>query len=147
MTDQLYRIEQQLAEVLELLQPKKAVRKERPALHFEAWWKAYPKGRKVAKQKCLAIWKRKNLDEHARMLCTDVRNRIANCSKWKNGFEPSTTTYLSQSRWLDDMDTKPVVIVVPRNENELIAFAKERSLEPRVGELMHEFRARVERAV
>ena len=69
---------------------------------FERWWDEYPK--KVKKKTALDIWKRKHPD--ADLLIADVRNRVANDSRWKGGFVPDPTTYLNGERWDDEVSTE-----------------------------------------
>ena len=66
--------------------------------HFDAFWKAYPNVRKVAKKNCLAKWKAKKLDAIAEKIISDVR---AKADTWGE-FAPSPLTYLNQERWNDD---------------------------------------------
>jgi len=66
---------------------------------FEDFWKIYPLKRN--KKKAHEIWKRKNLDENAEDLISDVAKRILHDKQWKEGFILHCTTYLNGHRWED----------------------------------------------
>ena len=69
---------------------------------FDRWWSEYPK--KVGKKPALAIWKRIKPD--ADLLITDIQERLAGDSQWREGFIPNPTTYLNQERWNDEVQKK-----------------------------------------
>lgn len=94
----------QQAEILELLRPKKKKRDERPADRFEEWWGAYPKH--INKKGCLEKWKARKLDEIADIIISDTRKRKIYDVKWKDGFIPNSTTYINQSRWESEIETR-----------------------------------------
>jgi hypothetical protein len=71
-----------------------------PPSRFNEFWTNWP--RKRNKKQALAIWKRKNLDQFADLLITDVQNRIAQDSQWQRGFIPHCSTYLNGHRWEDE---------------------------------------------
>lgn len=73
---------------------------------FIAFWNAYPQTRKIAKKKCLEIWKRKRLDGRSEEVLAGLDKLKSSCSKWKEGFNPSTTTFLNQERWNDEPEVK-----------------------------------------
>lgn len=72
---------------------------------FERWWQAYPKPRRIAKSKCLRIWRRKGLEAKAAevllVLASDVRS-----SQWQRDdfqYVPLPATWLSQDRFERDV--------------------------------------------
>ena len=73
------------------------------AMHFDAWWKEYPK--KKEKKKALAIWKRRKLDTLADTIRADTIQRNETCADWKAGFICNPTTYLNGDRWEDEIET------------------------------------------
>jgi len=66
---------------------------------FEEFWLAYPT--KVGKKPCAAKWKARKLDRVADVILADVRRRIADDRRWRDGFVPNPETYLNQDRWND----------------------------------------------
>lgn len=66
---------------------------------FERFWQTWPRTeRKVSKSKCLAVWRRKKLDDKIDVIVRHVEV----CKKsesWRTGFEPMPLTYLNQERW------------------------------------------------
>lgn len=80
-----------------------SVSSPRADLRFAEWWSAYPN--KVGKKSCLAIWKRRKLDEYAERLINDVTDRQARDAKWVDGFVPNPQTYLNGDRWEDEIKT------------------------------------------
>lgn len=68
---------------------------------FDRWWSEYP--RKVKKKTALEIWRRKKPDPD--ILIADVQNRLAKDARWKRGFVPDPTTYLTGERWNDEIET------------------------------------------
>lgn len=78
---------------------------------FEAFWEVYPNtGRKVGKGKALAHWRSKRLEPQADLIASHVL-AMRGTEQWRNGYEPTPITYLSQQRWMD-----PVPRAGPRNE-------------------------------
>lgn len=75
---------------------------------FDEFWNNYPK--KVDKKKARVIWKRQNLDQKAKVIILDIKNRIVNDGKWAEGYIPNPTTYLNGDRWEDE--------VQPREKNQ-----------------------------
>lgn len=78
---------------------------------FKRFWNAYPNGgRKVGLAKCWEVWKRRELESLSDQIEAHVR-AMAQCLKWRNGYEPLTMTYLNGSMWND-----PIPAAGPRNE-------------------------------
>jgi uncharacterized protein YdaU (DUF1376 family) len=70
---------------------------------FETFWTTWPaSNRKVAKAACEKIWKSRKLDDTAPEIIAHVR-AMKQTEQWRDGFEPAPKTYLTQSRWLDDL--------------------------------------------
>ena len=67
---------------------------------FDLFWSEYPK--KVKKKTAKQIWARKKLDNKADEIITDVKLRPEMDDRWKAGFIPDPTTYLTQERWNDE---------------------------------------------
>ena len=68
---------------------------------FENFWKTWPASkRKVGKVACEKIWDSRKLNDLAPMILAHVR-AMKQSEQWREGFEPSPKTYLSQSRWHD----------------------------------------------
>ena len=66
---------------------------------FLSFWQAWPPGeRKVAKGKCAAVWKRKNLDSSLTEILAHVA-AMKGGDSWKGGYVPMPMTYLNESRW------------------------------------------------
>ncbi len=66
---------------------------------FTRFWNLWPKtDRKVAKSKCLEIWKRKKLESKAEIILAHVAVQVKTES-WRTGFEPMPRTYLNGERW------------------------------------------------
>jgi hypothetical protein len=71
------------------------------SIRFEEFWKTWPSSpRKVAKAKCVEVWRRRKLDEHAEQILAHVTAMKAT-EQWCSGYEPAPMTYLNQSRWQD----------------------------------------------
>jgi hypothetical protein len=71
---------------------------------FEKFWEVYPK--KTDKGKALSKWKQLcNKKERPKLktLITAI-NVQKETKRWQNGFIPMPTTWLNQSRWLDDIE-------------------------------------------
>lgn len=87
---------------------------------FDRFWQAWPQSqRKVAKAKCLEIWKRKKLSSSAEKIIGHVLV-MKTTKQWLEGFEPAPLTYLNQNRWEDDVPVggvgvlaRPVVSASP----------------------------------
>jgi hypothetical protein len=72
---------------------------------FDKFWLAWPSGdRKVAKAKCLDIWKRRRLDDIAEKIISHV-TAMRESKQWRDDYDPAPLTYLNQSRWEDDPAT------------------------------------------
>jgi uncharacterized protein YdaU (DUF1376 family) len=70
---------------------------------FEKFWKVWPSSpRKVAKAKCLEIWKRRKLSAVAEQIVSQV-SVLKTTEQWLKGYEPAPLTYLNQSRWEDGL--------------------------------------------
>lgn len=70
---------------------------------FDKFWQAWPASqRKVAKAKCLEIWKRKKLSSDCEKIVSHV-SIMKTTDQWKTGYEPAPLTYLNQSRWQDEI--------------------------------------------
>lgn len=70
---------------------------------FEQFWKVWPSSpRKMAKLKCLAVWKRKNLGKHIDQIVANIK-ALKTSKQWVDGFEPAPLTYLNQDRWADEV--------------------------------------------
>jgi uncharacterized protein YdaU (DUF1376 family) len=68
---------------------------------FEKFWEVWPSSqRKVAKQKCLAIWKQKKLSQKTDQIIAHVKS-LKSTKQWTDGFEPAPLTYLNQGRYDD----------------------------------------------
>ena len=70
-------------------------------VEFARFWDAWPASqRKVAKVKCLEIWKRRKLSDVTDQIISHV-NSLKTTKQWLEGFDPAPMTYLNQSRWAD----------------------------------------------
>ena len=94
----------QQSEILELLKPKPKKKDTRPAGRFEEWWTAYPK--KINKAGCKDKWRSRKLDDIADIIISDTKTRRIYDAKWKEGYIPNSTTYLNQSRWESEIETR-----------------------------------------
>lgn len=80
---------------------------------FEEFWKVWPSSpRKVAKAKCLEIWKRRKLSEVADKIVAHV-SVLKTSAQWLQGYDPAPTTYLNQSRWEDGVPAIPIAGGMP----------------------------------
>lgn len=70
---------------------------------FPEFWSAYPK--KVKKADALKKWKLKRLDDMADAILTDIKIRLADDPRWKDGFIPDPTTYINGERWNDEINS------------------------------------------
>ncbi len=100
---------------------------------FQRFWSVYPK--KVKKKPALDLWKRKKPD--ADVLIADVRNRLQNDERWRGGFVPDPTTYLSQERWDDEITKAESATQTPAD------LATQLGLTQRPGESDQQFEQRV----
>lgn len=70
---------------------------------FEAFWTNWPAtDRRTQKAKCLAKWKRENLNDKAETIQQHV-TALKRTEKWRNGFEPAPLTYLNGKQWEDGL--------------------------------------------
>lgn len=68
---------------------------------FIRFWDSYPNTpRRVAKAKCLKVWKDKRLEDVADEILAHVRI-MRKTRQWLSGYEPAPLTYLNQQRWED----------------------------------------------
>lgn len=75
---------------------------------FDRFWQVWPSSpRKVAKQKCLQVWKRKKLGKHVDSIVAQVE-KLKTTKQWIGGYEPAPLTYLNQDRWSDEVVAEPV---------------------------------------
>lgn len=75
----------------------------KPALPpgFVRFWQEWPKSeRKVGKAKCVKRWRAHGLEVDAERIIADVQAK-RRTAQWRNGYEPSPDTYLTQRRWED----------------------------------------------
>jgi uncharacterized protein YdaU (DUF1376 family) len=78
---------------------------------FEKFWEVWPSSqRKVAKQKCLAVWKQKKLSQKTDQIINHVKI-MRSTEQWVKGFDPAPLTYLNQGRYDDGVaeDMRPAV--------------------------------------
>jgi uncharacterized protein YdaU (DUF1376 family) len=80
---------------------------------FEQFWQVWPSSqRKVAKAKCLQVWKRKQLGKHVDQIVSNVKALKAS-KQWKEGFDPAPLTYLNQDRWADEVVAESKTSALP----------------------------------
>jgi len=68
---------------------------------FESWWQTYPRDRRVAKAKCLRLWRRKGLDARSRQVMAVLVSDIAS-TQWcrdDGQYIPLPMTWLLQDRF------------------------------------------------
>lgn len=70
---------------------------------FGEFWSVYP--RKVKKAPARQKWKAKKLDAKADTIIADVKRRLLEDKRWREGYIPDPTTYISQERWTDEIET------------------------------------------
>ena len=78
---------------------------------LERSWETWPSSpRKVAKQKCLAVWKQKKLSQKTDQIIAHVKI-MRSTKQWTDGYDPAPLTYLNQGRYDDGVveDQKPAV--------------------------------------
>lgn len=80
---------------------------------FEKFWQVWPSSqRKVAKAKCLQVWKRKQLGKHVDQIIANVKALKAS-KQWVDGFDPAPLTYLNQDRWADEVVAESKTSALP----------------------------------
>ncbi len=68
---------------------------------FQRFWRAYPNtSRKISLANSWRLWQQKGCEAMADHIERHVL-AMKESRKWKEGYEPATTTYLNQSRWND----------------------------------------------
>ena len=73
------------------------------ATHFDAFWDAYPPGkRKVDRKGCWRLWKRDDLDREAQAIMSAlVRQKLdKDWTKSNGSYVPMPAVYLHQQRWI-----------------------------------------------
>ena len=116
-------------------------------MDFEDFWKRYP--RKVAKKTAMQAFNKLPPDEQE--LALDVVDNHVEYWKLKETateFIPHCATWLNQGRYYDELDMKPKAPVKPAlpwysTEQLTMDKARELSMQPRPGEDMGQFRARI----
>jgi len=109
---------------------------------FEDWWKVYPK--KVGKKLSKKIWDRDKLK--ADELIAKLEIQVKTCARYQNRqYIPDPATYLNQERWDDEIEVQRIEVKLPRNNDDLIAFAESHGIKTQRGESYPEFRQRIER--
>lgn len=91
-----------------LPKPEPTPKKKHTSVHFDRFWKGYPKKR--AKPDALKAWKSGDHDKHADMLIADVEKRCAEDWQWikdKGQYVPNGATYLRGERWEDELEKPP----------------------------------------
>lgn len=71
---------------------------------FNEFWNSYPV--KKDRKKCLAFWKRKNLDPKTPLIIAKIKIQKEKDKYWLDGYIPNPLTYLRGERW-DDEITPP----------------------------------------
>lgn len=80
---------------------------------FEKFWQVWPSSqRKVAKAKCLQVWKRKQLGKHVDQIIANVK-ALKTSKQWVDGFDPAPLTYLNQDRWADEVVAESKTSALP----------------------------------
>jgi hypothetical protein len=116
-------------------------------MDFEDFWKRYP--RKVAKKTAMQAFAKLPIDEQE--LALDVVDNHVEYWKIKETateFIPHPATWLNQGRFYDELDMKPKAPVKPAlpwysTEQLTMDKARELGMQPRPGEDMGQFRARI----
>jgi hypothetical protein len=116
-------------------------------MSFDEFWSKYP--RKVAKKTAMQAFAKLPLDEQE--LALDVVDNHVEYWKLKETateFIPHPATWLNQGRYYDELDMKPKAPVKPAlpwysTEQLTMDKARELSMQPRPGEDMGQFRARI----
>lgn len=89
---------------------KTAVSEPKYTETFEAAWKAFPGPRKGSKAQAMTLWKSRGCEKMADTILADIRAKASSHRPWleEDGrFIPMMTTYLSQRRWTEEIDTTP----------------------------------------
>jgi len=68
--------------------------------YFDQFWRIYPV--KEGKAESISLWKTGNLDEVAKTIIENVRNRSKNDPRWIAGFAPNPANYIKGRRWSDE---------------------------------------------
>jgi hypothetical protein len=116
-------------------------------MDFEQFWKKYP--RKVAKKTAMQAFAKLPPDEQE--LALDVVDNYVEYWKIKETateYIPHPATWLNQGRYYDELDMKPKALVKPAlpwysTEQLTMDKARELGMQPRPGEDMGQFRARI----
>lgn len=69
---------------------------------FEAFWARYP--RKVGKLAALKAWDKLKPDTELAAQIIDSIEAHRGCRAWRDGYIPHPRTYLTQGRWMDELD-------------------------------------------
>ena len=78
---------------------------------FDAFWDAYPAGKRSKKAEAWKVWQRDELEDFAGTIIKDVEDRKAKHWGWiKDGgqFIPGAQVYLNGQRWKDDFEPPPL---------------------------------------
>lgn len=90
---------------------------------FEEFWQAYPPtDRRTAKKQCFEKWKKKRLDEQADLILLHI-DAMRKTTQWRQGYEPSTLTYINQERWIG-FDGGGMQVVIDRQQTQSSTIAK-----------------------
>lgn len=111
---------------------------------FDEWYSIYPK--KKGKVAARNAWKRKNLDSQADDIIRDTKERMR--VEWNDKqYIPMASTYVNQERWHDEIENRRVETrtTLPKDDNEMVAFALARGIGTQPGESYDEMRTRVQR--
>ena len=116
-------------------------------MSFDEFWSKYP--RKVAKKTAMQAFAKMPQDEQE--LALDVVDNHVEYWKIKETateFIPHPATWLNQGRYYDELDMKPKAPVKPAlpwysTEQLTMDKARELGMQPRPGEDMGQFRARI----
>lgn len=85
---------------------------------FHEFWQVYPKA--VGKKAAWGVWSAMNLDDFVDIIVKDVKNRAANCYRWREvQFVPDPERYLKHCRWNDD------ILSYPKGQNAQIENANQ----------------------
>jgi len=108
---------------------------------FARFWDQYPKKRN--RKKCQDIWIRKKLDSKIDLLISDIRNRLINDDRWKNGFIVDPERYLTNERWNDEIEKSK-----PKTESRItdwVRWGQENDIPPRIGETNDQYIQRLQK--
>ena len=116
---------------------------------FDQFWLIFPK--KVKKKEARKKWVSRKLDTKLVIILADIKNRIANDTRWKGGYVPDPTTYINGDLWDDEIIktvTKDSIKFPPNGDcNAWVAFAAKHGMKPARGELQYDFERRVKNKV